>query len=169
MDFFLEHKQFIIWYCVVCFVLAILYLIPTFRRRKDESAVPYLWRCREHWQVLAGAGVFCPPLWILSIIYYFFKRKVDCPQCGGHKTVMFSHSNKITDIYPNMEDNWFVCSECGYTEAVSHEIFEGKKRYVGSSDSDGGGGDDYSYDDDTDSGGDWGGGSSDGGGAGRSF
>lgn len=150
---------FVFWYCIIGLVIGFLYLVPTFRRKRpDEDTAAYIWRRREHAQLLTTAGIFCPVLWPLAIIYFLFTRKTDCPVCGGHNTVMFSGSRR----YSRHEDNWFRCSECDYIGHASADVPEIKPDRHGSS----GRGSSYSS---SSSGGSWGGGHSGGGGASRKF
>ena len=154
--------KFLIWYCSICLVLAFLYLIPTFRKRKkDENTAAYMWRRREHAQNLAILGIFCPPLWIVAIIYFLCTRMTDCPICGAHNTVMFSGFHREG----RNEDNWFSCKECGYKDSVNVVLPETKPDKHSSS---GSSSSSSSYSSSSSSG-SWGGGHSSGGGAGRKF
>lgn len=152
--------KFFLWYSLAGFVLGFLYLIPTFRKKRpEENTAAYIWRRREHAQMLATAGIFCPVLWPLAIIYFLCTRMTDCPVCGRHNTVMFSRSHR----HGTSEENWFSCSECGYTDSAHATVPEIKpdKHNNHTNRGHGSGGSGGS--------GSWGGGGSFGGGAGRKF
>lgn len=152
--------KFCLWYSGVCLLIAFLYLIPTFRKRREgENTAQYIWRRREHAQFVATAGIFCPPLWILAIIYYLCTRRTDCPVCGGHNTVRFSNSKR----HKKTEENWFRCTQCDYTDVAMANVPEIKPdKHTSSSGSGMGSG--YGS-----GSGSWGGGGTAGGGAGRKF